>query len=82
MEKLGYNITAETNYKLSLNIQPSRFAPRYALMLLYLHLGDKEKSIDMAKGIVQLRPKVPSKEVEFYKKEAEKVLGSLITSKS
>jgi O-antigen ligase len=80
-EKLGDTMKAENNYRLAMNIQPSRFAPRYALMQLYLRTGNMGKAEDMAKGIIQLKPKVPSKEVEFYKREALKLVQKFEGSK-
>jgi tetratricopeptide (TPR) repeat protein len=68
---------AEANYKTAMFIQPSLFAPRFALMQKYKYTKDTVRALDMAKGILALKPKVPSKKVDFYKREAGKYLQKI-----
>jgi tetratricopeptide (TPR) repeat protein len=72
--KLGKTAEAETEFRLAMYMEPNRFAPRYALMLLYRRRSDIAMAKAVASEIVNMKPKVPSKEVEYYKREAWKMI--------
>lgn len=62
------------SYKIAENIEPHRFAPKYGLMKIYGFAKDYGNAKDIAQQIVAMNPKVESEKVEFYKKEARKLL--------
>lgn len=72
--KLGYCYQAIQYYNLDIQIEPVKFTPRYRLMKLYEQLGDTINMIQTAMEIVDLKLKVPSREITFYKNEAMKMI--------
>lgn len=62
---------AEENFKQALQIMPERFLPRYALMELNIKANRNEEALTWAQAIANLSPKIPSREVDFYKSKAE-----------
>jgi O-antigen polymerase len=79
-EALGKYDEAEREYATAKGIEPGRFAPRYALMKLYLKAGSMEKAVKIAKEIIALKPKKPSVEVDRYKSEAVAVRKQFASS--
>ena len=75
--KTGEYPKAEAAYLLALNMVPNRFTPRYALMKLYLNRNDTAHVLHTAAELVALPPKVPSREVAIYKKEAQMIIQQL-----
>lgn len=75
--KTGEYTRAEAAYLLALNMVPNRFKPRYALMKLYLNRNDTAHVLHTAAELVALQPKVPSREVTIYKKEAQMIIQQL-----
>ena len=58
----------------NIGIEPSRFEPRANLLHFYIQTNQKEKSIKIAKEIINLPVKIKSNKVDIYKMEAEKYL--------
>jgi len=73
---------AKKAYQLAMFMVPTRFIPRYMLMELYRQKNDTINSLLMGRSILQIKPKVPSQEVDFYKKEARKLVQELGVSHS
>jgi len=70
-----YN-NAETNYRIAVDLEPSRFIPRYTLMQLCQNNGHLSEAQLMAKNILDKKTKIPSKEVQFCKLAAYKLLNT------
>jgi len=62
------------SYNTALNIQPSLFAPRYALLQLFIRQKDSSKVIQTATDIINLEPKVLKPEIKQYKEFASRIL--------
>ena len=75
-ERTGQYNDAETNYRIAVNLEPHRFIPRYTLMQLYQNNGHLSETQLMAKSILDIKPKIPSKEVQFCKLAAYKLLNT------
>jgi tetratricopeptide (TPR) repeat protein len=75
-EQISRCSEAESNYLTAVNIEPYRFTPRYKLQKLYMLEGNRPKAQLMAKCILELKPRIPSKEVQFYKEAAYRLLSS------
>lgn len=56
-------------------LQPSKFSYRSALMKSHLSTGNISQAIAVAKDIVSLKPKIPSKQVNVYKQKAIALLA-------
>ena len=62
------------SYTTAASIEPHRFAPKYGLMKIYGFAKDSTNAKGVAQQIVAMNPKVESEKVEFYKKEARKLI--------
>ncbi len=67
---------AEQAYTMAANIEPHRFAPKYGLMKIYAFAKDSINAKVMAQQIVAMNPKVESEKVEYYKREAMKLINN------
>lgn len=72
--KTGRLEEAQIAFQIAGNIEPNRFAPRFALMKLYQMTGDTTRMLAQAREIVAFEPKVSSAEVQEYKAQAGKIL--------
>ena len=72
--KRGRYKEAELAYSVAANIEPHRFAPKYGLMKLYGFAKDSSNAKLIAQQIIIMNPKVASDKVEYYKKEARKLI--------
>jgi O-antigen polymerase len=79
-EALGKYVEAEREFTVAKNIDPSRFAPNYALMKLFQKMGNIEKAAKVAEEIIVLRPKKPSQKVDRYKAEAAEMKKEFASS--
>ncbi|MEP7092514.1 MAG: hypothetical protein ABI793_00530 [Flavobacterium sp.] len=59
---------------LNTGIEPFRFEPKENLLKFYIQTNQKEKSIKIAKEIIDLPVKIKSNKIDIYKTEAEKYL--------
>lgn len=57
------------------NIVPNLFLSKFLLMNLNQKIGNNSKAKLIAREIVELEPKIPSREIEKFKKEANSVLN-------
>ena len=71
---LGDNNRAIDDLNFAANIEPILFQPHYDLMMLYLRNKDIKRAKEKAKYIVKKRIKIPSKQIDYYKQQANKVL--------
>jgi O-antigen ligase len=76
-EEHGDYSNAEQNLLIAKYIQPNRMQPPFILMNLYLKMKDTSKAALEARWIVAIQPKVPSKETDFYKYNANMVMNKL-----
>lgn len=53
---------------------PNKFYPKYRLVPLYYGTGQEQKSIALARKIVNMKPKIPSQKVKRMKKETREFL--------
>ncbi|MBK0384461.1 O-antigen ligase family protein [Pedobacter sp. SD-b] len=65
---------AVKEYQQSINLHPTRFAYRNALLQAYQFLGDRDKVVATAKDIIALKPKIPSVQVNNYKYAARNLM--------
>ena len=65
---------AVQEYQQASYLEPTRFKPRYYLMNSALKAGDIPKALHTAQEIIDLRPKIPSDKVTYYKNAAKKLL--------
>jgi tetratricopeptide (TPR) repeat protein len=72
--KLGKFSEAEQVYFLAANIEPHRFKPKYGLMKIYCYAKDSVNAKGVAKEIIAMNPKVASEKLDYYKKEASKLI--------
>jgi len=75
--KTGDYAHAENAFLTAAYIEPGRVAPRFALLNLYLKMNDTIKTVNEAKLIVDLTPKVPSQRVSNYKYHAMLIMNKL-----
>ena len=73
-EATGQHGKAINTFKEASCIIPHLFYPRYRLVPLHYDLGQREKTISMARSIVQMEVKVPSKKVGRLKAETAEFL--------
>ena len=73
-QKLGKVDSAITAATLAKNIAPNRLSPLFYLMMIYVNKKDSVNGIAMAKQIVEMTPKIPSRQTKFYKLMATKIL--------
>lgn len=66
---------AEWAYNKAFSIMPNRLYPLYQLMLMYDEYGETEKCRNMAKQIINMRPKVESPATSEMKQKAKELLG-------
>lgn len=74
-EKLEQFPTAIGYYTQLVNLKPSKFVFRFRLMNAYLQNKDTVNSLKTAQGILDLKPKIPSKKVLYYKNKAQKLIS-------
>ncbi|HBK82342.1 MAG TPA: hypothetical protein DDZ41_01900, partial [Flavobacterium sp.] len=55
-------------------LHPSKFNYRVRLLSSYIQLKDTVNVLNVAQSIIDLKPKIPSKKVDYYKKNARKIL--------
>ena len=67
---MGAWAEAEAMYRRAFRIQPNRLYPLYQLMLLYEEAGQEERMKDMARTILEFRPKVESPATREMKRGA------------
>ncbi|HCN54023.1 MAG TPA: hypothetical protein DIS88_09605 [Prevotella sp.] len=65
---------AEWAYRKAYAMMPNRIYPLYQLMLLYQVSGQRGKMRQMARKILEFRPKVPSPATREIKSKAKEVL--------
>jgi O-antigen polymerase len=75
-EKKQYN-EAMVNYEMAKYIQPNRITPRYLLMGIYVKLRDSANSLRLAKEILSMEEKVPSPQINIYKRTATDIIKKL-----
>jgi len=68
---------AESSYLRAVNMVPSLFLPKYLLMVMYQEQGKIQEASIVAKTIISYPIKVPSNQVNFYKKMAEESLMTI-----
>ena len=68
---------AEKSYKMAFNIVPSRIYPLYLLAKLYSEQGNRSKSLNMCKKVMDFRPKIHSPAVDELKVEVEELFNNL-----
>jgi len=68
--------SALSAYQLAANIQPHRFAPKMALLQMYVIKHDTSSILTMANAIITMPVKVPSMNVNQYKKMATAISNS------
>ncbi len=72
--KLGKLPEAEQNFRLAHNITPGRITPLYELLQVKRQLKDTLQMVTLAHQIIEMQPKVPSKEADYFKKGANMVI--------
>lgn len=65
---------AVSSFQQAVFLEPSRFKPRYYLMNSAIKAGDTEKAVIVARQLIALKPKIPSREVNRYKRSARQFL--------
>ncbi|WP_418262578.1 O-antigen ligase family protein [Flavobacterium faecale] len=70
--KLGQYPQAIAQYQKLILLKPSKFSYRFELMKIYVMQKDSLNALKTAQGIIDLKPKIPSKKVVYYKKMAKK----------
>ncbi len=73
-EKMNQYDKAISNYEQLVLLIPSKFQYRFLLMNTYLKNKNIQEAIEVAKGIIALKPKIKSDKVLYYKKAAKSVL--------
>jgi O-antigen polymerase len=68
---------AVMQYETALNIQPNRITPRWLLMTVYIRLRDSANTLRLAKEIVSMEEKLPSPQIDMYKKTATNIIKKL-----
>jgi O-antigen polymerase len=71
-----YN-AAIANYGQAMYIQPNRVTPRYLLLGMYIKLKDSSNTLRLAKEILAIDEKVPSPQINRYKKTATDIIKKL-----
>jgi O-antigen polymerase len=74
-EQLGQYSNAIIQYRQLVLSNPSKFLYRFLLMQTYLKNNEIANAQNTAQGIINLKPKIPSNEVYYYKMMARKVVG-------
>lgn len=74
LQKNGDFKSAENIYKYNKNVEPYRYEARMDLFHLYVESKQIEKAKEMALEILNFPIKIRSKEIDRFKKEAEKYL--------
>lgn len=74
-EHLKENQKVEYFLKKNTGIEPFKFKSKIDLMDFYGRTGQLKKQEEIAKEIIELPVKIPSKEVDEYKKRAQEVLS-------
>jgi tetratricopeptide (TPR) repeat protein len=75
-EKQAEFPNAVQEFKQLVLFKPSKFLYRYLLMKAYLKNKDLSNAKSTAQGIINLKPKIPSQKVQYYKMMAKKVINS------
>lgn len=76
-EKLQQYPQAIREYETLVALYPTKFLYRMVLLGTYMKNKDNTKAIALAKEIIKLKPKIPSKEVNQYKKMCSTLLKKL-----
>lgn len=74
MGKLGDKKKAVQYYKIAKAMEPSRLAPRYAVMAIYYNSQNYSYAIREAKDLLATEVKVPSQKATIYRQRAAKVI--------
>jgi O-antigen polymerase len=77
---LGRYQDAINHYQIAQNIQPNRFTPRYLLLMLYVQMKDGPNVLKQATAIMDMKVKVPSPQIDRYKKTAQQILQQFKTN--
>lgn len=72
---LGKYEEAIKSYRFLSYLMPSRFKPKYEMMMLYLEIKDTVQARQIAKQIVEMPVKIPSDEVERIQNMAKTTLN-------
>lgn len=75
-QQLGNVHQAENCYKYAASMIPNRMTPHYLLFKLYHSLGDKEKTFQEGEYILQMKIKIPNKEIQVMKEDVLRILMS------
>lgn len=73
----GFDDLAEEAYLKAFSIMPNRHYPLYQLMLLYDKTQQDEKAIEMAKRIINMKPKVKSPATDEMQQKAKEYLNRI-----
>lgn len=65
---------AEQAYKKAFSVMPNRLYPLYQHMLLYQDSGDVKKAKEMAKRVIEMKPKIESQATRNMKEKAKDFL--------
>ena len=65
---------AEASYKHAISMIPNRFYPRYLLAILYRDTGQQAAALTVAREIIDMPVKVPSRIVNKVKSEMDKLI--------
>jgi tetratricopeptide (TPR) repeat protein len=68
-EMKGELTLAEESYKKAMNIMPVKLMPRYRLVVIYLKTKRKDKAINMANTILNMRIKIRSATTDAIRQE-------------
>ncbi|AWG22289.1 hypothetical protein FFWV33_12550 [Flavobacterium faecale] len=74
-QKLGQYANAIIQFRLLILTKPSKFKYRNLLMQAYLKNKDIPNAKKAAQEIIDLKPKIPSRKVQYYKMKAKKVVS-------
>ena len=76
-QKIGDYQSSESNYLFAEYVEPSRLSPKIGLMNLYWKEKDTIKAVAVAKQIINQKLKIPSREANHYKHQAQRLLKYL-----
>lgn len=74
---MGHCALAEDSYKKAFAIMPNRLYPLYQLMLMYGDCGEKAKARNMARMIMEMKPKIESPATRDMKKKAAGIMRNI-----
>jgi O-antigen polymerase len=73
----GDYANARSNLIIAKYMEPNHFTSRFALMNLYLKMNDTLQTINEARNIIELVPKISSRETVFFKNQANIIMQKL-----